>query len=416
MVMIGSPSSPVNNMYQAFQPSRPFQPSGLPGLKPSLPQDLFNSQVQGMQSKLPPALQSLEHLPTPASLLEAAPKTPFTTIPNSFSTSAFPNFNLSNAASSFPKPTAPAGSSLASATLGNSANIGSFATRPAPTSPLGLNARTPASFAQPYRPLGSSLGGASLATSSPGMPFSPTRPGVGNMAAPAASLAEPLSPAEETGQKVGEMVTTLLEENPALQEKIQNIDLDAMKEDIGPRVETLRSSVQQAIKPVPRWVDRKVIRLFDTPDAQRLATQFDEWLRKPPEVDPALAETATAANRPKPPARPGRESGLDSLSDPMADDPYADEMDPALEEGPAEETPPPKKSMLGNIKSKVWPFNKDNKENEEPVLERSSTRKRKASQISDADLDAMLNNSLGEPGRPVRRRRPLDPLDEEEMY
>lgn len=367
MVMIGSPSFPVPNLSQSNLPNRPPQPSSMGAFQPSA-QSLFNPLSPG---KPFPAIQDISSLPAPSARLNTPVRTPFTPIPNSFTSNPF--------MSTRPTTPYPLGSTLAPPS-----GVMPGTTFNQPVSGAFRQSLPASAMAQPFRPMSQ-------------MPS--LRPGVGSaLGANAGAMAEQLSPAEEAGQKVGEMVTTLLEENPALQEKIQNINFDELQQDIGPKVESFRAKVQQAIKPIPRIVDRKVIRLFDTPQAQEMATQFDEWLRKPP--DPALL---AAANRPKPSGGSALES---DFSDPYADDPFAEEAESPIKQ------PPPKKSMLANLKSKVWPFNKGNKENESPMLERPA-RKRRASEISDADLDAMLNESLGEPGRPARRRRPLP---EDELY
>lgn len=376
MVMLGSPGFPLSNLSQPLPPIRPPQSSSMAA------PPLFNTVSQ---SKLFPPLQDVSNLSTPAANNVAMQtRTPFTPITNSFATNPFMS--------------APTTGAFRQG-MSTTANPGGISSQSASSMQAASAFRQPwqaSAMAQPIRP----------ASQMPQAAFA--RPGVGNalganVAGAAGTMTEALSPAEETGQKVGELVTTLLEENPALQEKLQNIDFDALQQDLEPKVEAARAKVQQAIKPIPRAVDRKLIRLFDTPEAQEMATQFDEWLRKPP--DQALMAAANAPSRPN---RPGALEEEENFSDPYADDPYAEEEELAIKE------PPAKKSTLENLKSKVWPFNKDsNKENEPPALERTP-RKRRASEISDTDLDAMLNESLGEPGRAPRRRRPLPP--DEELY
>ncbi len=169
------------------------------------------------------------------------------------------------------------------------------------------------------------------------------------------------------GQKVGTVVANFMQENPALLNKLNQVDMDALAEDIGPKVEKTRAQVQQALKKLPQGLDKRLIRMLD-PGTAKLATEFDEWLRKEP--DPALLAEMDRAERMK--ARTEALEGKvgSAKPSPYADDPFAVE-DPLGADPFAESLPvgqPTLKDKLMGAKDKwvekaqtSWPLNKNKK-------------------------------------------------------
>lgn len=232
---------------------------------------------------------------------------------------------------------------------------------------------------------------------------------------------QPLN-ARQMGQKVGTVVANFMQENPALLDKLNQVDMDALAEDIGPKVEKTRAQVQQALKKLPQGIDKRLIRMLD-PGTAKLATEFDQWLRKEP--DPALLAEIARDERLK-----AREEALggnvgkskaDRLNDPYADDPFAAE-DLLADDPFAEELPPGKTSLKDKMldaKDKLWdkaqsswPLNRNQKsELADLEAENLMPRPRKRPRLSpdplsdagttggsggpeqgltDADLDALL--------------------------
>ncbi len=156
---------------------------------------------------------------------------------------------------------------------------------------------------------------------------------------PASNLGAPLTPAQETGKQVGDLVTRFLEETPALQDKIQHIDWNAIsQEDLKPKVEKYRAVLQQALKHahVPQMVDRKLIRLLDDPKNQHLATEFDAWLRKEPSPE-VLASLHKA--------KPQRHASASGFEKPIPGEAFDDGEDFLADEPP--------QSLVGKIRAKA---------------------------------------------------------------
>ena len=156
---------------------------------------------------------------------------------------------------------------------------------------------------------------------------------------PNSTLGGTLTPAQETGKQVGDLVTRFLEETPALQEKIQHIDWNAIsQEDLKPKVEKYRAVFQQALKHahVPQMVDRKLIRLLDDPKNQQLATELDAWLRKDPTPD-----VLASLHKPK----QQRPSTGDGFGKPT--------LDEAFDDGEAMQENDPPQSFIGKQKARV---------------------------------------------------------------
>lgn len=289
-----------------------------------------------------------------------------------------------------------------------------------PPSPLGLSPVGPAVnglvpvIRNPAFTPATGLGGGPLSSSSMDV-FSPslrqTPPSLNSASLPAPAVdslpsapattpsAMPTGPlnAQQMGQKVGGIFSNFLEENPAVLEKLNNVDLDEIEQNVGPKVEGLRAQFQQALKKIPEGVDKRLIRMLD-PGTQEIAMEVDQWLRKEPDAA-TLAELA-AKKRAKARedalgGKPAR-SRIDPLEDPMADDPLADE-DPFAEAlSSKKET---YRDKLANAKDKLvdkakssWPLNRSKSDfsdfEEEPVIR--PRRKPSLSEMSDAELDALL--------------------------
>jgi hypothetical protein len=178
---------------------------------------------------------------------------------------------------------------------------------------------------------------------------------------------------------------------------LNNVDLDEIEQNVGPKVEGLRAQFQQALKKIPEGVDKRLIRMLD-PGTQEIAMEVDQWLRKEPDAA-TLAELA-AKKRAKARedalgGKPAR-SRIDPLEDPLVDDPFADE-DPFAETlSPKKETYRDKllnaKDQLVDKAKSSWPLNRSKSDfsdfEEEPVIR--PRRKPSLSEMSDAELDALL--------------------------
>lgn len=250
-------------------------------------------------------------------------------------------------------------------------------------------------------------GNASLATEPGALPATGQAVGAEAAATGLPASNRPLN-AQEMGQKVGSVVTKYMQENPALLDKMNSVNWDELEQDVGPKVEGYRARLQQALKKLPQGVDKRLIRMLD-PGSRELATDFDEWLRKEP--DPATLAELARQDRMK-----AREEALgskadktrvDSLNDPLADDPYAAE-DPFADELAPEKTEPAtfKDKLLG-AKDKVvdkakssWPLNRNKQSDQDALMDeepvsRPSKRPRPATdpfegELTEADLDALL--------------------------
>jgi hypothetical protein len=238
-------------------------------------------------------------------------------------------------------------------------------------------------------------------TPQPLSPASLPAPSVDSLTSASATTASatPTGPlnAQQMGQKVGGIFSNFLEENPAVLEKLNNVDLDEIEQNVGPKVEGLRAQFQQALKKIPEGVDKRLIRMLD-PGTQEIAMEVDQWLRKEPDAA-TLAELA-AKKRAKARedalgGKPAR-SRIDPLEDPLVDDPFADE-DPFAETlSPKKETYRDKllnaKDQLVDKAKSSWPLNRSKSDfsdfEEEPVIR--PRRKPSLSEMSDAELDALL--------------------------
>ncbi len=299
---------------------------------------------------------------------------------------------------------------------------------PSPISSASNGWPTPQPMA-PYQPTGPATAYPVNPASLPGGAgdtFSPTASqggpgGVTPPNSPASSrlngVQRPLN-AQEMGQKIVTLVTNYMQENPALLEKLNTVDMDELAQDIGPKVEGIRAQVQQALKKIPKGLDNRLIRMLD-PGMQEVANDVDQWLRKEP--DPAVMAELKRKQRVKAQeeamggSKPSAASSPSSLNDPFAEDALGAE-DPLAGDPLAEEellgAEPPLKTQKTSFKDKIisskdklvdkaqssWPLNRNKPSDlggleEEPVSRPRQRVKPTGSgegEISDAELEALL--------------------------
>lgn len=231
-------------------------------------------------------------------------------------------------------------------------------------------------------------------------------PGLASALSSLTDNSQPLT-ADAMGQKVGTVVASFMKENPALLEKLNGVDMDALAQDIGPKVEKARAQIQQAIKKMPQAVDNRLIRMLD-PGTRELATEFDQWLRKEP--DPALLADMAREERMKArqEAAKTQRPGLTANNGGAAADPFA-EADPFgdafLDEKPANWKDKVKntKDQLWQKAQSSWPLNRKQKPNDAGLaLEDAFANLRSKPKppiglddgMTEADLDALLGGGL----------------------
>ncbi len=237
-------------------------------------------------------------------------------------------------------------------------------------------------------------------------PFAISAPETPGLASALSSLTDNSQPltADAMGQKVGTVVASFMKENPALLEKLNGVDLDALAQDIGPKVEKARAQIQQALKKMPQAVDNRLIRMLD-PGTRELATEFDQWLRKEP--DPALLADMAREERLKErqeAAKTQRQrANGGSVADPFAEtDPFGDAL---LAEKPAtwKDKLLNTKDQLWNKVQSSWPLNRRQKpDNGDLALEDAFASMRSKPKpptsldgaLSEAELDALLGGGL----------------------
>lgn len=242
-------------------------------------------------------------------------------------------------------------------------------------------------------------------SSSFALPATTAGSGGANSTATSSAANRPLN-SQEMGQKVGGIVSNFLQENPAVLEKLNNVDLDEIEQNVGPKVEGIRAQFQQALKKVPEGIDKRLIRMLD-PGTQEIATEVDQWLRKEPEPE-VLAEL-DAKKRAKAREEALKENAGKSRPDPLADDPFAMEDDLAGSLPPKKETYRDKllnaKDKLVNKAQSSWPLNRNKSslsdlEAEEPVT-RPRRRPAPADDVlTDAELEALLGGFKAGGSRP----------------
>ncbi len=97
------------------------------------------------------------------------------------------------------------------------------------------------------------------------------------------AAAQPQTYPEEVGQKVGQLVTDVLEKNPEWQAKLQEMNLETMLQDPDSSLARIRDSVQQSrlFKLFPKRFDKRIAGMFPAemePTVQQVLT----WLRAQP--------------------------------------------------------------------------------------------------------------------------------------
>ena len=270
-------------------------------------------------------------------------------------------------------------------------------------------------FSSPASSLGSPAGTASFparpqAYSSPysASPFSTQRPTASPLGAPAGlnAAAAPQSSAQQLGSKIGEIASEYLEKNPALTEKLSNVDLDALQEDLEPKLEYAQGEAHEAFKYVPRALDRKLINIPDSRENKEIVRELIKKVRQQP--PPSYYQAKQEKERLK--AQEEKMNRL-GMEDPIGSDPYMDEDLTGASEA---EEPKPKQGLIARAKERVkshWPFNRGEKQDkvsdsdldmlDEPSPTRSSRSSRASGgkeEISDAELEAMLSDILGPSG------------------
>jgi len=225
-----------------------------------------------------------------------------------------------------------------------------------------------------------------------------------------------LSPAQQTGKQVGDIVTKLLEEVPALQEKIDHIDWDSLsQEEVMPKLEKLRVSVQPTYKRVPKFVDHKLARLFEDPQSQKMATQFFDWLRKEP--DPEMLASLEREGSRQHGGRLGSSDFDDEMDSPrphrrpsMSEDDFADDEASISPEkkGLINKLRAKTKDTISKIKDKISPKSEDRLSSHSG---RPGRRQRDDFDFSDSsdDLDSLLRSAHGSDdfGPELRKHRPM---------
>ena len=282
MVMNGGLTStfPANNSQFPQPQQRPAQPAGSEAM-PDL------GTFKPASSPLSPPTQDSVSLTNPSPFPPSEPDTglskPKAAVPAALSTDSTPASPFANSLPAT-QPPLPNQFSLAAPTGGSNGFDTSTLSKPSQSFMPQLQQSNPQPASVPQTP-----------ATTPGLPAAANAAAT-NPSLPAGLNA--LSPAQQTGKQVGDIVTKLLEEVPALQEKIDHVDWEALsQEEVMPKLEKLRVSVQPTFKHVPTFVDRKLARLFEDPQTQKMAKQFFDWLRKEPDPE-TLASLNQAKARP----------------------------------------------------------------------------------------------------------------------
>jgi len=126
------------------------------------------------------------------------------------------------------------------------------------------------------------------------LPGAPTQVN-GTMPTPAAPTnplsAKPLTPAQQTGQQVGQFVAKLLEEVPALQEKAGNIDWESIsKDEVLPRLERARIKIGPVVNHLPDYVLKRIADALPDIDPKdpgntKALLEFKKWMHQPPDPE-----------------------------------------------------------------------------------------------------------------------------------
>jgi hypothetical protein len=120
------------------------------------------------------------------------------------------------------------------------------------------------------------------------LPGAPTQVNGTTPAVPINPLsAKPLTPAQQTGQQVGQSVTKLLEEVPALQEKAGNIDWESISL---PRLERTRIKIGPVVNHLPDYVLKRLADALPDIDPKdpgntKALLEFKKWMHQPPDPE-----------------------------------------------------------------------------------------------------------------------------------
>lgn len=128
-----------------------------------------------------------------------------------------------------------------------------------------------------------------------------------------------LTPAQRTGQQVGQWVTEVLENNPELQQQVEQLNLD----NLAPQANNIRAAVQQSplFRLIPQTVDANIAARINDPTVRSLVEKGFQWLRTPAgPVEPGVGSAPlkrlagkTEADRSV--ERPARRSRKETLAD-----------------------------------------------------------------------------------------------------
>jgi hypothetical protein len=196
-----------------------------------------------------------------------------------------------------------------------------------------------------------------------------------------------LTPAQQTGKQVGDLLTALFEKipalqryNPVIQEKIQGIDL---KEDLEPQLKKLQARLHQIMVHLPKMVTHKAICLIDDPQLEGMATEVDSWARQTP--DPAaLAEINQPKARPHRPSTAGR-LDVDGLGDESEDNFGDDEAEKP--QSLIDRTRDKAKTTYSNLRERI---SSDKAEDEAPLHKTGRSPHRPSHGVESDDLESML--------------------------
>jgi len=265
-MVINAASSSYNKPTPQFPP--PYQQLQTDSTTPSNP-------VQQELPSLPPP-PSVSQPMTSTAVPSASPGDQFTPSPKAESVNAS---NPDPLAKTVPIAAPPLPTSVNSPTNAFAPNLPAQAM---PFDQFKPTAAQPTTTPQPPAQTAQSLPGAP--TQTPGTVSTPALPG--NPVS-----AKPLTPAEQTGQLVGQFVAKLLEEVPALQEKAGNIDWKSISEDkMLPRLEYARIKIGPVVNHLPDYVLKRIADALPDIDPKdpgntKALLEFKKWMHQPPDPE-----------------------------------------------------------------------------------------------------------------------------------
>lgn len=109
-----------------------------------------------------------------------------------------------------------------------------------------------------------------------------------------------LTPGARTVKRLEQPLVRFLDENPDIRQKIDNINLETLTDNITSTTNKYRVSLHNSFKHVPQLVDRTIIKQLD-PNLQDNAQQLFAWIRKPPTQQElaAIHDASKSGDRPK---------------------------------------------------------------------------------------------------------------------